>query len=232
MRPDGDDRPATRFSDVCGTIDEIKRVLHQGDGDTEPRSLLQDITAMLDRMDLRAREYVEFVAGLRRLVESTEAIEACPRATARPLEERVAVDVSADQPDVQGICRDLEAIRDVANSLERILRRHRESATRAHQAYLRIRGERNWTESAPGEGLPVHLHAWLPPSPHREVVLEWLSRGRLHVAEGSEGDQPVAIFEDGGKMPLHSVRWSEEVSNFTSAGTPSPPPAPSAREPR
>jgi hypothetical protein len=80
------------------------------------------------------------------------------------------------------------------------------------------------------EPLPPWIpEAWLPPSPHREVIVDWLKRGRaVLVSEadaaafppGPQGREPLVQFEDGGVMPLRVVRWSEEVRNFYPLGQP------------
>ncbi|MDQ3701638.1 MAG: hypothetical protein M3442_12070, partial [Chloroflexota bacterium] len=74
--------------------------------------------------------------------------------------------------------------------------------------------------------------AWLPPSPHREVIVDWLHRGRAVILSnveaarfpvGPQGHEPLVQFEDGGVMPLRVVRWSTEVRNFYPLGaTPHP----------
>ncbi len=226
----------TRFSDVCGTIDEIKRILREGALDTggeEARDLLADVTFMLDRMDARAREYLVFAREIRALADRMGEIDPSPRPTSEPLETRVVAAIDSSARGVEEICTDLEAARDVANRLEQTLRRYRESAARLYEAHAGIRGERNWSgdEGGPDE-LAAHVHAWLPPSPHREIVLDWLSRGRVHVVESDPGQPPVAVFEDGGEMPLHTARWSEDIRNFvskTGRRDPSPPELPGCR---
>jgi hypothetical protein len=74
--------------------------------------------------------------------------------------------------------------------------------------------------------------AWLPPSPHREEIVDWLRRGRAALLSdeeaarfpaGPQGREPLVQFEDGGVMPLRAVRWSDEVRNFYPLGsTPHP----------
>ena len=144
-----------------------------------------------------------------------------------------------------------EEIRQVANDMEGALRRHKEATIAAGRTYLRLRGARGWDDglaapatragaapategddapaaTATGEPLPAGVpEAWLPPSPHREVIVDWLRRGRaalLSEAEaerfppGPQGREPLVQFEDGGVMPLRVVRWSEEVRNFYPLG--------------
>jgi hypothetical protein len=47
---------------------------------------------------------------------------------------------------------------------------------------------------------------WLPPSPHREAVLEKLAAGRAHLEEQGHGKPPLFVYEDGGVIELHRVR--------------------------
>ena len=143
-----------------------------------------------------------------------------------------------------------EEIRQVANDMEGALRRHKEATIEAGRTYLRLRGARDWDDglaalSAPPGGGPAAAgetapaaaadslpagvpEAWLPPSPHREVIVDWLRRGRATVLSeaeaerfppGPQGREPLVQFEDGGVMPLRVVRWSDEVRNFYPLGT-------------
>ncbi len=50
---------------------------------------------------------------------------------------------------------------------------------------------------------------WLPPSPHREAVLEFLSKGRAHIEERGHNMPPLLVFEDGGVMELPRVRYKD-----------------------
>lgn len=59
---------------------------------------------------------------------------------------------------------------------------------------------------------------WLPPSPHREVVLEWVEKGRAHIEERGHNTPPLLVFEDGGVMELPLVRYTPgEGHNFSPA---------------
>ena len=49
---------------------------------------------------------------------------------------------------------------------------------------------------------------WLPPSPHREKILEKLAEGRAHIEEAGHNQPPLVYFEDGGMMELPRVRWT------------------------
>ncbi len=48
---------------------------------------------------------------------------------------------------------------------------------------------------------------WLPGSPHREAILEFLADGRAHVEQRGHGLAPLLVFEDGGAMELPLARY-------------------------
>jgi len=48
---------------------------------------------------------------------------------------------------------------------------------------------------------------WLPGSPHREAILEFLADGRAHVEQRGHGLAPLLVFEDGGAIELPLVRY-------------------------
>lgn len=56
---------------------------------------------------------------------------------------------------------------------------------------------------------------WLPPSPHKEKVLEFLERGRAHIEERGHKLPPLLVFEDGGVMELPLARFND--GNFSPA---------------
>jgi hypothetical protein len=248
----------TRYSDVCGGTDEFKRLLLEEpatattpEGRASLRALLDDGMYMLARMEVRLREYQAFRDTLARLTAAMRAIEeprlADAAAEAEAVRARLQELEGAASPaergdEVRDLIDRVEAIRQVANDMEGALRRHKEGAIEAGRAYLRLRGDRGWDDglaspagpdgrgqSVPAAGIPPGVpEAWLPPSPHREVIVDWLRRGRaalLSEAEaerfppGPQGREPLVQFEDGGVMPLRVVRWSEEVQNFYPLGT-------------
>ena len=215
-------------------------------------SLLDDGMYMLARMDVRLREYQQLRDTMARLAASMQTIEE-PRlgdaaAEAAALRERLqrAPEGPPDAALVQQLIDQAEEIRQVANDMEGALRRHKEAVIEAGRAYLRLRGGRRWDDGsgAPADGaaagatdgvpapaggpLPPGIpEAWLPPSPHREVIVDWLGRGRAALLTeeeasrfppGPQGREPLVQFEDGGVMPLRVVRWSEEVNNFYPLG--------------
>jgi hypothetical protein len=222
---------ADHFSDVCGAIDELKRSLVEEPEASAASSerlvgLVESALEMQSRMEARLAEYEEFREEVGRLHAALVGIPGSRRADAlnaapdllhlltlgRPLteSERVAATVRAEE------------IRSAAADLERSLYRYKDVALALARAYRAIKGGRTWVldeaearEVANGAGEPDWSH-WLPPSPHRERILRYLRAGRAHLVEQSEGadSPPVVQFEDGGLMPLPSVRWSEEVRNF------------------
>ncbi len=47
---------------------------------------------------------------------------------------------------------------------------------------------------------------WMPPSPHKEAVLERMAAGRCHIESQGHGKPPLLVHEDGGVLELHKVR--------------------------
>ena len=60
---------------------------------------------------------------------------------------------------------------------------------------------------------------WMPPSPHRERIIEELETGRLTLRERGHGLPPVVVHEDGGHIDLPDIRWNG--SRWKLAETPS-----------
>jgi hypothetical protein len=50
---------------------------------------------------------------------------------------------------------------------------------------------------------------WMPPSPHREQILEEIARGAAHIVERGHGLPPLLVFEDGGMIELPRVRYRD-----------------------
>ncbi len=59
----------------------------------------------------------------------------------------------------------------------------------------------------------------MPPSPHRERIIEELETGRLTLRERGHGLPPVVVHEDGGHIDLPDIRWNG--SRWKLAETPS-----------
>lgn len=246
----------TRYSDVCGGTDELKRLLieepaaaNSAEGRATLRGLVDDAQYMLARMEVRLREYQAFrdelaaiVAQMREIAEPRLHDSTQEGETLRALLQREGP-LPADE-----LIQRAEAVRQVANDMEGALRRHKVATIAAGRAYLALKGARGWDDGATAEAgtagstngaeprpappLPPSVEAWLPPSPHRELIVDWLGRGRAALLSeeevasypvGPQGREPLVQFEDGGVMPLRVVRWSEEVRNFYPLGaTPHP----------
>lgn len=58
--------------------------------------------------------------------------------------------------------------------------------------------------------VPAKWEKWLPPSPHREAVIDFLKHGRASLIPRDENEAPLMAFEDGGMMELDKVRFSPE----------------------
>ena len=231
----------TRFYDVCGSLDELKRALYEepeaaADWPKALESLVEDALFMLARMERRLDEYGPFreevaamaaelqqIPGSRRpeaLVEGPALVAFLRRGRQLSPDERAAAFAR------------IEAIRSVANDLEQALYRHKALALALARAYRAVRGKRSWVldESEAQEAAPLpdepEWARWLPASPHRERILRYLRAGRAHLLPaGVDGQDvsaraPLVQFEDGGVMPLPAVRWSPEVRNFYPEGSP------------
>jgi hypothetical protein len=230
----------TRFSDVCGTIDELKRLVHEepeavaAEPET-PDALVADALSMLARMDVRLREYEQFRAAIVALAAALQEVR--PRchddAAAQAAELRALLGrgrVLTEDERTEAVDR-AEAIRRVAQDRESQLYRYKDLALALARAYRGIQGNRSWVldedEAQAAAGLPGEppWARWLPPSPHRERILRYLRSGRAHLLP-DDGDgagralPPLVQFEDGGVMPLPVVRWSEDVRNFYPADAP------------
>jgi len=149
------DYRATQYSDVCGTINELKRIIAEEPERTaqEPeylQSLIDDARYMIGRMYLRQGEYNEFadrLAALRR--EMAEV----------PIQDRAPADSGPDEieralranPGCAATEKDrldelAEQVRAVANGQEGRLREHKAVALDVYRAYLDIKGARDWSK--------------------------------------------------------------------------------------
>jgi hypothetical protein len=225
----------TRFSDVCGTVDELKRILNE---DTEVGlrgaellvEFVEDCAAMLERMELRLQEFQQFHYEVARLCQQMEEVGVSRRpyalAAAGAMAQRFRERRSLTADEVTWLSDQAEEVRGVAGEMEQKLRRFKDAAIELRKRCEAIEGGRSWDREgreAEAAGLEARLAAWLPPSPHRERILEYLKAGRAHLLPAEKGDPPLVQFEDGGVIALSAVRWSEGVANFVPASfDPSP----------
>lgn len=223
----------TLFSDVCGTVDELKHRLGEGHaaaaGDPAERiePLLADAEFMAGRMTQRLAEYQDFREKVR---EALAGLDRLPESDGRPAEkalgfirQRLERRGGWDETEAETLSDAAEEIRSAAVALENRLRSCKDLALSLYWELIAVKGNRPWLVPA-GEGESVmqglkgRYQAWIPPGPHCEKLLECLSASRAHVLDERLPDgQPVVQFEDGGAMPMSQVRWDEEIKNFRPA---------------
>lgn len=214
----------TRFSDVCGTVDELKRMLNEETKSASPETLagfVEDCVSMLDRMEIRLREFQSFRESMIRLLEQMGEIGDSRRPyalqVAGEMSQRFSDGRCLNAEDAERLSDRAEEVRRVAGEMEQILRRFKETAMQVGRLYHGIEGGRGWDrEGAEVAGMDERLAAWLPPAPHRERILDWLQKGRARLLPETEGP-PVVQFEDGGLIVLSAVRYSDEIANFVPA---------------
>ena len=233
----------TRFSDVCGTMDELKRLQYEEreQVSTDPMEvvapLLEDARYMLARMQQRIGEYDDYRARVR---SALQRLDDAPGIDTGPAQQAMSfLDGLARSPDryaetdVGEIGHAAEAIRSVASSLEHELRERMELALELHTLFQEIRRDRPWVLDDGGAGsykerVEAKYQSWLPPEPHRSALLDRLASSRAEVIEsGQPGGEPMIQFDDGGSMAMSQVRYDTEVQNFHPAGHM---PAPGARQ--
>ncbi len=150
--PDPDFR-STKYSDVCGNVDEFKRLVAEGSPifREDPEYVaerFEDIRYMIARMYKRQHEYTEFAEALRSLAEELAAVPIVDRA---PADEGLAAleSMLEDPACVAGERERLdqlaEQVRDVASNQEQRLREHKQVAIELFRAYEQVKGPRDWS---------------------------------------------------------------------------------------
>ncbi|MEA3400222.1 MAG: hypothetical protein U9R79_03155 [Armatimonadota bacterium] len=153
---DTGERRITKYSDVCGSVDEFKR--HVADGPEalqehreDIRELFDDIRYMIGRMYRRQREYTAFADRLRGIIEELEAVEIVDRTPSdeglAEIERLLEADVPADAERLNELA---EQVRAVASAQEGRLRDHKAAALRVLEAYRDVKGPRDWSEDEEG----------------------------------------------------------------------------------
>lgn len=223
----------TRFSDVCGTINEIRNILSRStlkpEDFTEALDLLEDASYMISRMKHRLREYEKLRGDLRRLLEEMDRIEPKGVEEVPHVVEEFKKIVSTHpqkESDLKRAIELAEKIRKIAGSLEDVLRTYKEKCLDMLKLYGRIKGVRDWSrdeEKVIGVALPIlmplnklleDVYEWLPPEPHRTKLIEFIKAGRAYILPKKRRQPPMVYFEDGGSIPLHKVRYSDKIRNF------------------
>ena len=218
----------TRFSDVCGTVDELKRVMAEDpQAGLEPEALcdlVDDCTYMVRRMQMRLDEFHNLRDELTRLLQTMQDIpdSRLPQALdlAQQMKACMREEGALSPSQVEDLSHQAEGVRSVAGEMEHLLRASKAAAIELRGLYSAVEGGRDWNEEmgqAELAGMEARLAAWLPPEPHRQRILDYLAKARAHLLPAAEGEVPFVQFEDGGVMALSAVRWSDAVSNFVPA---------------
>ncbi|MBI3974039.1 MAG: hypothetical protein HY332_22400 [Chloroflexi bacterium] len=195
------DARTTRFRDVCGSMDELKRLVCEAPAavaarpDT-PCDLIADALFMLRGMEGRLAEYEHFrgqVTAIAREFQEVGGSRGAEAVAEAPLlETLLRQGRPLHEPERAEALERAENIRGVAQDLENTLLRYKELALALEQAYREVKGDRMWvldeseaTETAALPGQPEWAR-WLPPSPHRERMLRWFTSGRAHLVPPAE----------------------------------------------
>lgn len=144
---------STRHVDVCGTVDELKRILeHEPErADAHPEelvALLDHALAMLRRMEQRLGAYRDFARAVSERAGEMARLEHPDHAPVPDLAEQLRRRISAGGAEVTRHLREVfaaaEAIRKIAGDTEQVLYRHRDLAIEVGRLYEQIRGAREW----------------------------------------------------------------------------------------
>lgn len=147
------ERRTTKYSDVCGSVDEFKRIVQQGPEALERKSdeiaeLFDDIRYMIGRMYRRQREYIAFADQLREALDRLESLEIVDRAPSEEGLTEIESMLRSGRADDAGRLNELaEQVRAVAQAQEDNLREQKAAAIDVLAAYRRVRGGRDWTEA-------------------------------------------------------------------------------------
>lgn len=224
----------TRFSDVCGTIDELRRILERGSLNREEietaMNIIDDAIYMIGRMLNRLQEYAAFKEELRSIITAMDQIEIIEREMPREISDKLKSLISTgflEKNDLERAVELAEKIRRAASKLEGALRKYKGSFLDIIELYGRVKGVRDWSKDEKekiGTALPIlipideileSVKEWLPPEPHRTKIIEFIKAGRAYIQPKRRREPPIVQFEDGGTMPLHKIRYSERVGYTT-----------------
>jgi hypothetical protein len=233
----------TRYSDVCGTTDAFKALLKNeyDRAAADPQGvlgpLLEDALYMIGRMRTRREAYLAYVEQVRGVLDLLASVEDPGDRDAEDGARFIRACIASSE-EFRGVAVEKiegasERIRRVAGNHEQMLRQYKDLALTLHEQFMAIKGSRPWLVEEEDKGslleaLRRQYQAWLPPEPHCDHLLDWLSRARAAVLEERLPDgQPAVQFEDGGSIPMSQVRYDTEVKNFHPAEFK---PVPTARE--
>ena len=147
----------TRHRDVCGSVDEFKRLIKEDPQSPVLPRLLDDIGYMLSRMEKRRQEGRQFAAEVAQVaqapVRGPEQAE-LPQELLPRLRAYLGQDADKLAEDLDQICEWAEAIRDVAQNTEYALTDYKIMAIRINELFEQLRGGRNWDEISKDETPP------------------------------------------------------------------------------
>lgn len=143
----------TNFYDVCGTIDEFKKLLEENP--ELPQShparlfeLIDDACYMLSRMQRRRAKYREFAAAVGSISERLSRVGGPETEDAYQKADELRKFLRNDPEKVAEKLRDThelaEGIRDVANRMEKSLYAYRDLSKELGELYAQIKGSRKW----------------------------------------------------------------------------------------
>ena len=233
----------TRFSDVCGTMDELRRLVHEESerSSIEPERvigpLLEDAFFMLRRMKKRLDEYDAFREEVREMLSNLDAVEVVDLDKAHNAIALIRTMAHSGEKlsntHIRTIGELAEDIRSVASAQEHRLRSYKDLALKLHERFVAVQGNRAWvTREGEAESrvdaVKRRYQAWLPPERHGRMLLERIGDGKAHILDELLPDgQPVVQFTDGGNMAMSEIRWDPAIGNFHDASFK---PAPTARK--
>ena len=146
----------TTYYDVCGTIDELERLLKEDPEIAQTNhehllKLIDDACYMLSRMERRRGNYKDFAEAVKslskRLSQVTGPDTADAFEKADRLKEIIRNDPESISRELQSIFEMAEGIRAVANRMEKeVLYAYRDLAIELGKLYAEIKGSRKWDE--------------------------------------------------------------------------------------
>jgi hypothetical protein len=143
----------TRYYDVCGTINDLKKRLEENPklAQSDPGCLLElidDVCYMLSRMQRRREKYEEFAAAVGSISEQLSQIGGPETEDAYRKADELRDFLRNDPEKVEEKLPDLhelaEGIRKVANRMEKALYTHRDLAIELGELYAQLRESRRW----------------------------------------------------------------------------------------
>ncbi len=219
----------TRFSDVCGSMDELKRLLYEEkdkiskNPEVYLKPLIEDVLFMLSRIKNRHKQYRNFTEELRKYVKLMEEVGGVnlekAQESAEFIQRYIDFKKGFGETEVEKLNKAAESIRSGASNQERKLRTYKDLALGVYKLFKKIKGNRNWLLEE--EDVRVlsekKYQAWLPPEPYKSKLLQELAdpNAETYVIEPSQtGEEPLVQFYESGLIPMSQVRWSSDIKNF------------------